>query len=237
MLLWPLAIGIGIAMTFELKMLALSIVLGLIQIVLASHAASLQRGYVWTASSRDEAVSALTGVADRLARALQNFFETFPLFAAAVLIAYAAATHSWMTEWGVQLYFWGRVVYLALYAAGIFLLRSLVWNIATLGIVLVLLSLNHNSTIGAQVLTTSPARAPAPPRGAGRCYGRSIPRALAQRSRSFRSSIRGVRLANPRTCIARYRRSSSIVKSRSVLPAARRRSDQIDACPAMHFAA
>jgi uncharacterized MAPEG superfamily protein len=132
---------IGTAMTLELKMLALSIVLGLVQIVLASHAASLQRGYVWTASSRDEAVPALTGVAGRLARALQNFVETFPLFAAAVLIAHVAATHSWMTEWGVQLYFWGRVIYLALYAAGVFLLRSLVWNIATLGIVLVLLSL------------------------------------------------------------------------------------------------
>jgi uncharacterized MAPEG superfamily protein len=129
------------AMTIELKMLALSIVLGLVQIVLASHASSLQRGYVWTASSRDGSVPALTGAAGRLARALQNFVETFPLFAAAVLIAHVAATHSWMTEWGVQLYFWGRVIYLALYAAGVFLLRSLVWNIATLGIVLVLLSL------------------------------------------------------------------------------------------------
>jgi uncharacterized MAPEG superfamily protein len=128
-------------MTLELKMLALSIVLGLVQIVLASHAASLQRGHVWTASSRDGAVPALTGVASRPARALQNFVETFPLFAAAVLIAHVAATHSWMTEWGVQLYFWGRVIYLALYAAGVFLLRSLVWYIATLGIVLVLLSL------------------------------------------------------------------------------------------------
>jgi uncharacterized MAPEG superfamily protein len=72
-------------MTLELKMLALSIVLGLVQIVLASHAASLQRGYVWTASSRDEAVPKLTGVAGRLERALHNFVETFPLFAAAVL--------------------------------------------------------------------------------------------------------------------------------------------------------
>jgi uncharacterized MAPEG superfamily protein len=128
-------------MTLELKMLALSIVLGLVQIVLASHAASLQRGYVWTASSRDDAVAGLSGVAGRLARALQNFIETFPLFAAAVLIAHVAARHSWMTEWGVQLYFWGRVTYLALYVAGVFLLRSLVWNIATLGIILVLLSL------------------------------------------------------------------------------------------------
>jgi uncharacterized MAPEG superfamily protein len=128
-------------MTLELKMLALSVVLGLVQIVLASHASSLQRGYVWTASSRDEPVPALTGVAGRLARALQNFIETFPLFAAAVLMAQVAATHSWTAIWGVQLYFWGRVIYLALYAAEVFLLRSLVWNIATLGIVLVLLSL------------------------------------------------------------------------------------------------
>src|SRR5262245_13360600 len=125
-------------MTLELKMLSLSIVLGLVQIVLASHAASLQRGYVWTSSSRDEAVPALTGAAGRLGRALQNFVETFPLFAAAVLTAHAVATHTWMTEWGVQLYFWSRVAYLALYAAGVFLLRSLAWNVATVGIILVL---------------------------------------------------------------------------------------------------
>ena len=50
----------GVAIAFVLLLilftLALSIVLGLVQIVLASHAASLQRGYVWTASSRDEVV-------------------------------------------------------------------------------------------------------------------------------------------------------------------------------------
>lgn len=56
-------------------------------------------------------------------------------------MAHVAATHSWMTEWGVQLHFWGRVAYLAFYAAGIFLVRSLTWNVATFGIVLVLLSL------------------------------------------------------------------------------------------------
>ena len=128
-------------MTLELKMLALSIVLGLVQIVLASHAASLQRGYVWTASSRDEAVPKLSGVAGRLERALQNFVETFPLFAAAVLTAHVADRHNWMTEWGVQSYFWALGAYLGLYAAGVFLLRSLVWNVAALGIVLVLLSL------------------------------------------------------------------------------------------------
>ena len=128
-------------MTAELKMLGLSIVLGLVQIALASHAASLQRGYLWTAGARDEAAPALTGLAGRLNRALQNFTETFPLFAAAVFLAHVTGKHGWMTEWGAQLYFGARVGYLALYAAGIFLLRSLVWNVATLGIVLLLLAL------------------------------------------------------------------------------------------------
>jgi uncharacterized MAPEG superfamily protein len=128
-------------MTIELQMLALSIVLGLVQIVLASHAASVQRGYRWTATSRDAPMPPLAGVAGRLERALRNFGETFPLFAAAVLIAHVAGRHDWMTEWGVQLYFWGRVVYLGLYAGGVFLVRSLVWNVATAGILLVLLAL------------------------------------------------------------------------------------------------
>ena len=128
-------------MTLELNMLALSVVLGLVQIVLASHTASLQRGYLWTASSRDEVAPPLTGVAGRLERALDNFPETFPLFAATVLAAHVAGIHSWMTEWGVQLYFWARVAYVAFYAGGLFLLRSLVWNVGTLGIVLILLSL------------------------------------------------------------------------------------------------
>ena len=73
-------------MTVELRMLALSVVLGIVQIIAASHAASLQRGYRWTASPRDEKAEPLRGVAGRLDRALRNFVETFALFAAVVLV-------------------------------------------------------------------------------------------------------------------------------------------------------
>jgi uncharacterized MAPEG superfamily protein len=128
-------------MTSELSVLAFSIVLGLIHIILAAHAASFQRGYGWTASARDEVMPPLTGVAGRLARACRNYLETFVFFAAAVLMANAAGRHNWMTAWGVQFYFWGRVAYLPLYAFGIPLMRSLAWNIATLGIGLILLGL------------------------------------------------------------------------------------------------
>jgi len=125
----------------ELRMLTLSVVLGIFQIVAASHAASLQRGYRWTASPRDAQVEPLRGVAGRLDRALRNFVETFALFAAVVLVAHATGTHDALTEWGARLYFWGRVVYVLLYAAGAPLIRSLVWNVATIGISLVVVAL------------------------------------------------------------------------------------------------
>ncbi len=128
-------------MTIELKMLALSVALGLIQIVTASHAASMQRGYRWAAGPRDEIPPPLTGIAGRLDRAVRNFLETFPFFAAAVLVAQIVGRHDWMTVWGVQLYFWARALYVALYAFGVPLIRSLAWNAATIGIALILLAL------------------------------------------------------------------------------------------------
>ena len=127
-------------MSFELAMLAAGCVLCLVQIVISSHAASLQRGYRWTASSRDAEVPPLTGVAGRLERALRNFLETFPVFVAAIFLVQVLGRESALSEWGAGLYFSARLVYLGLYAAGVPLLRSLVWNIAFVGIVLLLLA-------------------------------------------------------------------------------------------------
>ena len=128
-------------MSVELRMLILSVVLGIVQIIAASHAASLQRGYRWTASPRDEKVEPLRSVAGRLDRALRNFVETFALFAAVVLVAHLTDTHNALTEWGARLYFCGRVAYVLLYAVGVPLIRSLVWNVATIGISLVVVDL------------------------------------------------------------------------------------------------
>ena len=42
------------------------------------------------------------------------------------------------TALGAQLYFWARVAYVPLYAAGIPYLRSLVWAVSVAGILMVL---------------------------------------------------------------------------------------------------
>lgn len=126
---------------FEFRMLGLSVTLGLIHIIAASHSASLQRGYRWTASARDEPLAPLTGVAGRLARALDNFCETFPLFAALAVAVVVAGKSGALSQWGAGLYFAGRVVYLPLYALGVPLVRSLAWNVAALGIGFLLVAL------------------------------------------------------------------------------------------------
>jgi uncharacterized MAPEG superfamily protein len=75
-----------------------------------------------------------------LERALRNFLETFPVFVAAIFLVHSLGRESALSEWGAGLYFSARLVYLLLYAAGVPLLRSLVWNIAFVGVVLVLLA-------------------------------------------------------------------------------------------------
>jgi uncharacterized MAPEG superfamily protein len=126
-----------LSLTIELALLAASIVLGIVHIIIVSHLQSWQRGYWWTASSREQSVAPLTGLAGRAERALRNYLETFPFFAAATLVVAVTNTHSWLTVLGAHFYFWGRVVYAILYTADLPLARSLVWNIPTIGILMI----------------------------------------------------------------------------------------------------
>jgi uncharacterized MAPEG superfamily protein len=128
-------------LNIEIRILTWSVVLGFVHIIAASHSASLQRGYRWTASARDEPRPPLTGVAGRLERSLHNFLETFPLFAALVLAVQVSGRQGQLSEWGTMLYFAARLAYLPLYALGVPLVRSLVWNVAAVGIALLLAAL------------------------------------------------------------------------------------------------
>ena len=129
-------------MTVELWMLAASIALGMIHLIASSHLISWQRGYRWTASNREEAVPPLHGLPHRVDQATTHFLETFPFFAALVLIAHVINHHSALTILGVNLYFWARLAYLIAAAIGLGLVRSLVcWNTAFVGIALLFIAL------------------------------------------------------------------------------------------------
>jgi uncharacterized MAPEG superfamily protein len=129
-------------MTTELWLLVASIILGLVHLIAASHLISFQYGYRWTAGSREEPVPPLRGLANRVDQATTNFLETFPFFAALVLVAHVTRHHSLLTLWGTHLYFWARLGYLLAAAAGYGLVRSILfWNAALTGIVLFVIAL------------------------------------------------------------------------------------------------
>ena len=127
-------------MTTELTMLAWAIVLGLIHVVATGQLGVAQFGPSYGMGPRDEK-RPLTGIPARVERAFANYMQTFPFFAAAVLIAHVAGRHSWLTVTGAELYFWARLVYAPLYATGLPVLRTLAFLVATLGIVLILVAL------------------------------------------------------------------------------------------------
>ena len=84
-------------MTTELQFLAATVVLGLLHLVVDSHLISFQLGYRWTASSREQLVPSLRGVANRVDQAYTNFTETFPFFVAVVLAAHFADRNDALT--------------------------------------------------------------------------------------------------------------------------------------------
>ena len=127
-------------MTTELALLAWAVLLGLVHVIATGQAATLQHGLAYGLGPRDEQ-KPLTGVGARVQRAFANYMQTFPFFAAAVLMAHAANRHSGLTVTGAHLYFWSRLLYVPLYAFAVPYLRSVAFLVSVVGIALLLLSL------------------------------------------------------------------------------------------------
>lgn len=125
-------------MSVELTCLAWAVVLGLVHIIVAGNARTKELGAQWNVSARDGVTPALSPVVGRLLRAQSNFFETFPLFAAAVLIVATTQTFSSYSYWGAIVYLAARVVYFPLYALGVPIVRTVVWLFSIVGLLLVL---------------------------------------------------------------------------------------------------
>ena len=128
-------------MTVEMTMLAIASVLGMFQLLIAARSGNSQRGLRWNVGARDEAPPAVGKVAGRLERAFRNFMETFPFFAVAVILCALTPRHNWATLWGAQAYVAARIVYLPLYAFGVPVLRTLIWLVATVSILLMYVAL------------------------------------------------------------------------------------------------
>jgi len=125
-------------LTIELTVLVLAVLLAFAQLTIYAVFANRDYGPGYTMSPRDmgpeRPASVVTG---RLRRAYENHLESLPWFAIAVLVAHVSGASSWITASASLIYLAARIVYIPCYALG-WRLRSLVWSVAALAILVIL---------------------------------------------------------------------------------------------------
>lgn len=131
---------------FELSMQT-SLVYSVILTVVMILAASTGKGRYWTPAgllfgmgNRESAPDELPW-AGRADRAANNMMESMLLFIALVTAAQGMDISNEATTLGATLFFWARVVYFPVYVAGITWVRTGVWAVGLVGMVIILLEL------------------------------------------------------------------------------------------------
>ena len=125
-------------MPVELKILALGALLLFIHIFTATRFKTAQYGRKWNVSARDDALPEADVLTGRTMRAQANFQETFPIAIVALLGVVVADRTSQWTAIGGWIWLAARVIYLPLYAAGVPVIRTVVWTISAIGLAMVL---------------------------------------------------------------------------------------------------
>ena len=120
----------------ELVWLLWAVALTFAQMLIAVGGATLQVGLPALAGNR-EGLGECKGWAGRAARAHRNMLENLVLFAALVLVAVVSQKTNATTLLGAQMFFWARLVYAGVYVAGIPWLRTLVWTVSVVGLILI----------------------------------------------------------------------------------------------------
>lgn len=131
------------AASTEIWVLGWSVALLLTHVIVQALALDLSGdlGYKYLLGPRDEQRVPKSVVARRLLRALHNMLETYPAFVAlALALAVTGKTGGWAAT-GAVIWIVARVIYVGLYAAGVPVLRSLVWFASIGGLLLMLIRL------------------------------------------------------------------------------------------------
>jgi len=123
-------------MAIELKLLVWSVALAFAQMLLTVIGAILQVGLPTLAGNREERLE-YRGWVGRSYRAAYNMLENLAMFAPLVLVVHVAGRSSAITVLGAEIFFFARLAYAGIYLIGIPYLRTLVWGISILGLLMI----------------------------------------------------------------------------------------------------
>lgn len=122
-------------MSIELTLLIWSVVLAGAYIGVQSTLYRLDYGVRFAGSQRDNE-RAPGKWTIRGQRALTNFLETYALFVALAVATELSGRSDGLTQWGAQVWFWARWAYLPAYFIDIPFLRSAIWTVSAIGLIL-----------------------------------------------------------------------------------------------------
>ena len=122
-------------MSLELTLLVWSFVIFLLYMGAQSITYRMQYGVRYANSGRDNEApqNKMTARSDK---ALRNFLETYGVFIALAVATELSGRSDGLTVWGAVIWFVCRIVYLPLYVAGVQDIRSLVWFVSFIGLIL-----------------------------------------------------------------------------------------------------
>jgi uncharacterized MAPEG superfamily protein len=129
-----------VELSADLSLLLWSVALCFVQVVIAVIAAQGQVGLAALVGNR-EGIPHLTGLAGRARRAHRNMLESLVLFAALTLIAHVSGRANDLTLVGGYLFFWARAAYAIVYLVGLPWIRTGLWSVSVLGLLLMFVEL------------------------------------------------------------------------------------------------
>jgi uncharacterized MAPEG superfamily protein len=122
----------------ELACLELSVVLWLVHVLVQATFGNTQLPSRYLLSSRDEPAKARGVLYGRACRALANYLENFTPFVAVALALMVTQRTGGAGAIGATIWILARVVYLPIYVSGIIYVRTIVWGISIIGLVMML---------------------------------------------------------------------------------------------------
>jgi uncharacterized MAPEG superfamily protein len=123
-------------MTPELSLLVWSVVLMFVQMLIAVFGSMMQVGLLTLVGNR-EGFPEIKGWGGRAMRAHSNMIENMALFIPLVLVAVVAGKTNSTTLLGAEIFFWARVVHAIVYLIGIPWLRTAVWTVSLIGLIII----------------------------------------------------------------------------------------------------
>jgi uncharacterized MAPEG superfamily protein len=122
----------------ELTCLELSVALWLVHVLVQATVGNVELPFGYLFTSRDKPAAATGLLFGRATRALANYVENFTPFVAVALALIVTQRTGGSGATGATMWILARVVYIPIYLFGVVYVRTAVWAISIIGLVMML---------------------------------------------------------------------------------------------------